>query len=68
MRRIRFAQAETPLAPLAFLAGSCWTGEFAEGGSFDRHCFEGAYDGKFLRDVHVVTGKRGPYGGESLYR
>jgi hypothetical protein len=52
---------ESPLTPLAFLAGSCWKGEFAEGGSFDRHCFEWAYDGKFLRDRHVVTGKRGPY-------
>ena len=59
---------ESPLAPLAFLAGSCWKGEFAEGGSFDRHCFEWAYDGKFLRDTHVVTGKRGPYSGESIYR
>ena len=60
--------AETPLTPLAFLAGQCWKGEFAEGGSFDRHCFEWAYDGKFLRDRHVVTGKRGPYSGESIYR
>ena len=59
---------ESPLAPLAFLAGSCWKGEFAEGGSFDRHCFEWAYEGKFLRDRHVVTGKRGPYAGETLYR
>ena len=59
---------ESPLVPLAFLAGNCWKGEFAEGGSFDRHCFEWAYDGKFLRDRHVVSGKRGPYSGESMYR
>ena len=53
--------AEPPLAPLARLEGHCWQGEFAEGGSWDRHCFAWAYDGQFLRDTHVVTGKRGPY-------
>ena len=60
--------ADSPLAPLARLEGHCWKGEFAEGGSWDEHCFAWAYDGKFLRDTHVVTGKRGPYGGETLYR
>ena len=60
--------ADSPLAPLSRLAGHCWKGEFAEGGSWDRHCFEWAYDGKFLHDVHVVTGKRAPYGGETWYR
>jgi len=60
--------ADSPLAPLARLEGHCWQGEFAEGGSWDRHCFAWAYDGQFLRDTHVVTGKRGPYGGETLYR
>ena len=60
--------AQSPLAPLARLEGHCWRGEFAEGGSWDRHCFAWAYDGQFLRDTHVVTGKRGPYGGETLYR
>ena len=60
--------ADAPLAPLARLAGHCWKGEFAEGGSWDEHCFAWAYDGRFLRDTHVVTGKRGPYGGETLYR
>ena len=60
--------ADSPLAPLSRLAGHCWKGEFAEGGSWDRHCFEWAYDGKFLHDKHVVTGKRAPYGGETWYR
>ena len=60
--------AESPLAPLSRLAGHCWKGEFAEGGSWDRHCFAWAYDGKFLHDEHVVTGKRAPYGGETFYR
>lgn len=60
--------SEQPLASLDRLAGHCWKGEFAEGGSWDRHCFEWAYDGKFLHDKHVVTGKRAPYGGETWYR
>jgi hypothetical protein len=60
--------AEAPLAPLSRLAGHCWKGEFADGGSWDRHCFAWAYDGKFLHDEHVVTGKRAPYGGETFYR
>jgi hypothetical protein len=60
--------ADSPLAPLSRLAGHCWKGEFAEGGSWDRHCFEWAYDGQFLHDRHVVTGKRAPYGGETWYR
>jgi hypothetical protein len=60
--------ADSPLAPLSRLAGHCWKGEFADGGSWDRHCFEWAYDGKFLHDKHVVTGKRTPYGGETFYR
>jgi hypothetical protein len=59
---------DAPLAPLSRLAGHCWKGEFADGGSWDRHCFEWAYDGKFLHDKHVVTGKRAPYGGETFYR
>jgi hypothetical protein len=62
------AATDAPLAPMARLAGHCWKGEFAEGGSWDRHCFEWAYDGKFLHDKHVVTGKRAPYGGETFYR
>jgi hypothetical protein len=60
--------ADSPLATLSRLAGHCWKGEFAEGGSWDRHCFAWAYDGKFLHDKHVVTGKRAPYGGETFYR
>src|SRR5262245_18847006 len=60
--------ADAPLAPLSRLAGHCWKGELADGGSWDRHCFEWAYDGKFLHDKHVVTGKRAPYGGETFYR
>jgi hypothetical protein len=60
--------ADAPLTPLARLAGHCWKGEFAEGGTWDRHCFEWVYDGKFLHDKHALTGKRAPYGGETWYR
>ena len=60
--------ADAPLAPLSRLAGHCWKGEFADGGSWDRHCFEWAYDGKFLHDKHALSGKRAPYGGETFYR
>jgi hypothetical protein len=60
--------SDAPLAPLSRLAGHCWKGEFAEGGTWDRHCFEWAYDGKFLHDKHALSGKRAPYGGETWYR
>jgi hypothetical protein len=60
--------ADAPLAPLSRLAGHCWKGEFADGGSWDRHCFEWAYQGKFLHDKHALSGKRAPYGGETFYR
>ena len=43
---------ESPLAPLARLEGHCWQGEFAEGGSWDRHCFEWVYDGLYLSMLH----------------
>ena len=48
-------EASSPLAPLAFLAGHCWKGPFPDGKRHDEHCFEWFYDGKFLRDRHVVT-------------
>ena len=47
------AATDAPLAPLSRLAGHCWKGEFAEGGTWDRHCFEWAYDGKFLSLIHI---------------
>lgn len=43
-----------PYQPLAFLVGHCWKGTFAKGGRTDEHCFSRIYDGKFLRDEHVV--------------
>ncbi|HZP65364.1 MAG TPA: hypothetical protein VFB32_03580 [Rudaea sp.] len=56
-----------PLAPLDFLVGSCWVGEFPNGGGTDTHCFEPVYGGKFVRDRHVVRGKGPDYLGETIY-
>jgi len=55
------------LQPLAFLAGSCWKGTFAGRAVTDEHCFRWVYDGRFLRDHHVVRGDSIPYEGESTY-
>ena len=65
------ASPETPLTPelepLAFLAGHCWGGPFPDGKATDEHCFEWVYDGRFLRDRHIVRGGKKPYRGETLY-
>ncbi len=55
------------LAPLSFLAGSCWKGTFAGRNVTDEHCFQWIYDGRFLRDRHVVLGDSVPYEGETTY-
>jgi hypothetical protein len=57
-----------PLQPLAFLAGHCWKGDFADGKRTDEHCFVWLYDGKALRDTHTVrTPGRPDYVGETTY-
>ncbi len=66
------AQDEAPvlreeLMPLAFLAGSCWTGVFQGSETFDVHCYEPVYDGQYLRDVHAVPQGATIYRGETLY-
>ena len=58
--------AAPQLEPLAFLAGHCWEGRFADG-KVDTHCFEPVYDGRYLRDRHAVTGAGSTYAGETLY-
>jgi hypothetical protein len=56
------------LAPMAFLAGHCWKGTFADGKQTDEHCFTWLYDGKALRDVHTVRAPGRPdYVGETTY-
>lgn len=61
------AAADDPLAPLAFLAGHCWTTTFADGRHADTHCYEWMHDGKQLRDRHVVSGDDPAYRGETIY-
>ena len=65
------SRGKTPLtselAPLAFLAGQCWSGPFGDGKTTDEDCFEWVYDGRFLRDRHIVRGGKKPYRGETLY-
>jgi hypothetical protein len=55
------------LQPLAFLAGSCWKGTFTGRTVIDEHCFKWIYNGRFLRDHHIVVGDSVPYEGESTY-
>ena len=55
------------LEPLAFLAGSCWKGIFTGRAVTDEHCFTWIYNGRFLRDHHVVVGDSAPYEGETTY-
>ena len=54
-------------APMAFLVGHCWVGQFPDGKMTDEHCFEWVYGGKFLRDKHMVRGGPEEYLGETLY-
>jgi hypothetical protein len=61
------AAEQGPLAPLARLAGSCWTGSFADGKTKDLICYEWVFEGKFLRSRHHVVGAGAPYAGEALY-
>ena len=56
------------LKPMAFLAGHCWKGAFADGKTTDEHCFAWMYGGRVLRDTHVVRTPGKPDGtGESTY-
>lgn len=56
------------LKPMAFLAGHCWKGTFADGKQTDEHCFAWLYDGQALRDTHVVRSPDHPdYVGETTY-
>ncbi len=63
-----YAAPSPQLAPMAFLAGHCWQGTFADGKAVDTHCFEWVYDGQYLRDRHVVKAAGRPdYMGETMY-
>ena len=56
------------LKPMAFLAGHCWKGTFADGKRTDEHCFSWMYGGQVLRDTHTLRTPGKPDGvGESTY-
>jgi hypothetical protein len=59
--------ADSPLAPLAFLAGHCWTTDIDGGRETDTHCYEWMHGGQQLRDRHVVRGDKPDYLGETVY-
>ena len=61
------ACAESSLAPLAFLAGHCWTAVIDNGRETDTHCYEWMHGGMQLRDRHVVRGNKPDYSGETVY-
>jgi hypothetical protein len=62
------APVEPALEPLAFLAGHCWEGTLPGTSDVDRHCFSWMYEGRYLRDRHVVRrGEKAVYEGESIY-
>jgi hypothetical protein len=62
------AAPEPALEPLAFLAGHCWKGTMPDGRVTDEHCFTWIFEGKHLRDKHVVRiGDKALYEGESIY-
>lgn len=62
------AAPDPALEPLAFLAGHCWKGSIPGTPDTDEHCFSWLYDGKYLRDRHVVRrGDKAVYEGETTY-
>jgi hypothetical protein len=58
---------DSPLAPLAFLAGHCWTTRIDGDRETDTHCYEWMHQGMQLRDRHVVRGDKPDYSGETIY-
>jgi hypothetical protein len=62
------AAPDDGLKPMAFLAGHCWKGAFADGKQTDEHCFSWIFDPHALRDVHTVRAPGRPdYVGETTY-
>lgn len=62
------AEPDPALQPLAFLAGHCWIGTLPGTADTDEHCFAWLYEGRYLRDRHVVRrGGKAVYEGESTY-
>ena len=62
------AARDPALEPLAFLAGHCWKGTLPGTADVDEHCYSWMFDGRYLRDRHVVRrGDKAVYEGESIY-
>jgi hypothetical protein len=62
------AAVEPALQPLAFLEGHCWKGTLPGTSDVDEHCFTWMFEGRYLRDRHVVRrGEKAVYQGESIY-
>jgi len=59
-----FGNTADPLAPLQFLADSCFLGTFADGKTQDLVCYTAMLDRKFLRSRHRVLGSG--YSGETI--
>lgn len=57
--------ADSPLAALGWLAGSCWMGTFEDGRTRDHVCYDWRYGGTWLRSRHRVLDGAGPYEGET---
>lgn len=62
------AETPAPFAAIAPLVGHCWRAPMSEPGMFDLQCFEWMFDGKFVRNTHVVTNPKPIYSGETIYR
>ncbi len=55
------------LQPFDAYAGHCWKTTFPDG-AVDRHCFTVVFDGKHVRDAHIVAKDgRAVYAGETIY-
>lgn len=67
-RSIDPTQVRGGMAPLAFLAASCWRGTFPDGRQTDTHCFSPIHSDSYMQDRHVVLGAPAPYSGVTLYQ
>ena len=57
---------DDPMAPLRFLSGQCWRGQFGESPAYDVMCAEDM-PGGHIKARHMVRGIDGEYRGETVY-
>lgn len=61
-------QLAPELAPVARLVGHCWRATFPGAtDQTDTHCYTAMFDGRMIRDRHIVAGAGSPYWGETIY-